>query len=368
LRGSTRYQPAVENTFNVYAPSEFLNHAYDDEGWWALAWIDAYDWTQNPDYLNMARAIFADMIGGWDDVCGGGLWWTKARTYKNAIANELFLSVAAHLANRLTDPDEQAQALEWARIEWAWFSQSGMINQDNLINDGLTRSCQNNHQTTWTYNQGVILVGLVELYQQDQDPSEPDAAQTIASAVIDNLTDASGILHERCEPTCSRDGVQFKGIFLRNLMALNDAFPDERYVDFAATNAQSIWHQDRGLGYQFGQVWSGPFDSGDAGKQSSALDALIAAEMAFLSVRSSAHREHEADRHRRAARRLRRRSAGLDAVQGGVEVTDLRQRLTVVLAVPVLTSKPERMLRMARTRRPSRVHKPVMRMLLNLFN
>jgi predicted alpha-1,6-mannanase (GH76 family) len=278
LRGSRRYRPVVENTFNVNAPGGFVNDAmkYDDEGWWALAWIDAYDWTGNAAYLDMARAIFADMTVGWDDVCGGGIWWTKDRRYKNAIANELFLSVAAHLANRLTDPEEHAQALAWAESEWAWFSQSGMINQDNLINDGLN-NCRNNHQTTWTYNQGVILGGLAELYQQDQDPAERDAAQTIASAAIDSLTDVGGILHDPCEPTCNGDRVQFKGIFLRNLMALNDAFPDERYAHFAAANARSIWSRDRGPGYQFGEVWSGPFESAAAGTQSSALDALIAA-------------------------------------------------------------------------------------------
>lgn len=27
-----------------------------------------------------------------------------------------------------------------------WFKQSGMINQDNLINDGLTSDCRNNGQ------------------------------------------------------------------------------------------------------------------------------------------------------------------------------------------------------------------------------
>ena len=37
-----------------------------------------------------------------------------------------------------------------------------MINSDNLINDGLD-NCKNNHQTTWTYNQGVILGGLADL-------------------------------------------------------------------------------------------------------------------------------------------------------------------------------------------------------------
>lgn len=277
LSGSTSYQFAVENTFNVNAPGGFLNKYYDDEGWWALAWIDAYDWTHNPDYLNMASSIFDDMTGGWDDHCGGGIWWSKDRTYKNAIANELFLSVASHLANRVTDPDEKAQLLAWADSEWQWFSQSGLINQDNLINDGLNSNCQNNGQTSWTYNQGVILGGLVELYQQDQDPSLLETAQTIALAAINGLTDTNGILHDRCEPNCGGDGVQFKGIFLRNVMALNDAFPDAQYASFIDANGQSIWNNDRGSDYQFGLVWSGPFDVANAATQSSALDALIAA-------------------------------------------------------------------------------------------
>jgi predicted alpha-1,6-mannanase (GH76 family) len=279
LSGSTQYQPAVENTFTVNAPRGFLNDYYDDEGWWALAWIAAYDWTQNTDYLNMASFIFDDMTGGWDNVCGGGIWWSRARTYKNAIANELFLSVAAHLANRADDPEPQARYLAWAEQAWQWFSQSGIINSENLINDGLNGNCQNNRRTTWSYNQGVILAGLVELYQQNQDESLLQTAQDIALAAIDHLSDANGILHDRCEPNCGADGVQFKGIFLRNLMALNDAFPHERYVQFARANAESIWNQDQGPDYQFGQVWSGPFhaDNHAAASQTSALDAIIAA-------------------------------------------------------------------------------------------
>jgi predicted alpha-1,6-mannanase (GH76 family) len=280
LSGTTQYQAAVENTFVVNAPHGFLNNYYDDEGWWALAWIDAFDWTQNTDYLNMASSIFDDMTGGWDGICGGGIWWSRARTYKNAIANELFLSVAAHLANRAADPDQQARYLYWAALEWDWFSRSGMINSDNLINDGLNLStCQNNGGTTWTYNQGVILGGLVELYALEQDESLPQTAQAIALAAIGHLSDPQGVLHDRCEPSCGADGIQFKGIFMRNLMALNDAFPDPDYVQFARTNADSIWTQDQGPDYQFGQVWSGPFrlDNSAAATQTSALDAIIAA-------------------------------------------------------------------------------------------
>jgi predicted alpha-1,6-mannanase (GH76 family) len=172
VSNSAQYNPVFANTFSAAQKTSpaFLNKFYDDEGWWALAWIDAYDLTRNKAYLSMAESIFGDMAAAWDDTCGGGIWWSKDKNYKNAIANELFLSVAAHLANRTSGPT-RSQYLEWGSKEWKWFQASGMINSESLVNDGLEKErgqlaggrCTNNGRTTWTYNQGVILGGLAEL-------------------------------------------------------------------------------------------------------------------------------------------------------------------------------------------------------------
>ena len=89
-------------------------------------------------------------------------------------------------------------------------------------------------------------------------------------------------LHDTCEPNCGADGVQFKGIFLRNLMALDFATPNPHYEMFAVTNAESIWNHSRDVSNAFGQVWSGPFDAENAASQSSALDAFVAAYVAEL--------------------------------------------------------------------------------------
>jgi predicted alpha-1,6-mannanase (GH76 family) len=284
---TTTYLSAVSNTFanaNIANGStNFITSANDDEGWWALAWMDAYDLTKNAAYLTMAQTIFTDMAGQWDTTtCGGGVWWSKDLTnsaYKNAITNEIFLELAAGLANRTTDATQKAQYLAWAQKEWQWFNASGMINSSNLINDGLNQTnpsaCTNNGQTTWTYNQGVILGGLVELYNADQDSTLLTQAQAIASAAMTNLVTTAGVLHE---PTLSGpDGPQFKGIFVRNLYKLSTAASSTQYKTFVDTNANSIWKNNQGSSYEFGGYWEGPFDTGDGTRQASALDALIAA-------------------------------------------------------------------------------------------
>lgn len=258
----------------------FLNKFYDDEGWWALAWIDVYELDPHSpgakQYFETAATIFADMAGGWDDACSGGIWWSKDRKYKNAIANELFLSVAAKLA--LDSRGAQRKFyLDWARREWRWFQQSGMINAEGLVNDGLDASCRNNGRTTWSYNQGVVLGGLAALRRGDKHADVLPSAQRIATAAITRLTDPDGILHDPCEPECGEDGVSFKGIFTRNLAQLQLTTGDPAFVHFLQANAVSLWTRARTPEDRFSTTWSGPPVAGNAGAQASALDALNAA-------------------------------------------------------------------------------------------
>ncbi len=280
LTASSEFRPVIANTLERNSHGKFpnfLNEYWDDEGWWALAWAGAYELTHEARYLEMADQIFVDMTKGWDDTCGGGIWWRKDKHYKNAIANELFLSVAATLANLTKDPHQRTSYLDWAQREWRWFAASGMINPENLVNDGLDSACQNNHRNTWTYNQGVIIGGLSALAKQTGDAKLLERAQSIASAAISQLADKDGILHDSCEPSrCGNDAVQFKGIFVRNLATLNAADPDPRFRRFLQTNAERIW-QVADPDHRFGVVWSGPSEAKNAATQISALDALLAA-------------------------------------------------------------------------------------------
>jgi predicted alpha-1,6-mannanase (GH76 family) len=260
---------------------DFLVKFYDDNGWWGLAWVAAYDLTGETRYLDAARTIFANMVTGWDDTCGGGVWWNTDRKYKNAVTNELFLTLAARLHQRCTGT---AEYLDWARREWDWFCARGLIGPEGLINDGLDHSCQNNHGQTWTYNQGMVLCGLAALHEITGDAGYLRQGEAIADAAISELTTPAagaryGILLEPGEARGFNDGdrPQFKGVFIRSLYDFYQQSPRAAYSQFILDNARSIWANDRNGRNQFGLHWAGPFDRADASRQSSALDALNAA-------------------------------------------------------------------------------------------
>jgi hypothetical protein len=57
---------------------------FDDNGWWGLAFLDAYRATGNPRYLN--DAVIAQRfisVSGWDTTAGrpGGIWWNTNHSF-----------------------------------------------------------------------------------------------------------------------------------------------------------------------------------------------------------------------------------------------------------------------------------------------
>uniref|UniRef100_A0A060SZC6 ARAD1C04048p n=1 Tax=Blastobotrys adeninivorans TaxID=409370 RepID=A0A060SZC6_BLAAD len=266
----------VQSDPNRAEPDGFTDNFYDDNGWWAMGWISAYDATHKGQYLQAATEIFDNMTGAWDDkVCGGGIWWTTDKNYKNAIANELFMNVAASLANRVSA--NRQHYFNWARKAEDWFFHSGMLNSDSLINDGLDNNCKNNGGTVWTYNQGVILGALIELDKLDPgNHTRIDRATTIADAALKHMTQ-NGILSDPCPDSsgdCAGAGT-FKGVFVRNLRKLYDTTQNKAYSEMLVNNANSMLSKDRRDDGDFGFKWEGPPGDATVMTMGSALDLLV---------------------------------------------------------------------------------------------
>ena len=181
-----------------------------------------------------------------------------------------------------------------------------MINEANLVNDSPNdQGVNNNSESVWSYNQGVILSGLCDLTELTGDESYTATAQKIADAFIKNPVHVAsrsgspaapppnqsgvidGILHEYND--CSHDGAPawhgaapgigttvFKGIFVRNLARLHAKTLKASYGQFILANARSaLSHIDEN--YQFGCNWAAPADEADFVRQSAGLDLVNAA-------------------------------------------------------------------------------------------
>jgi len=257
-----------------------LNFAgIDDIQWWGIAWVRAFETTGDRSWLSRSEKIHEEAVGYWDDHCNGGLWWNRKKTYKNAITNELFLVLSAKLFKATND----TKYLDWAQKEWAWFETSGMINPAGQVQDGLTDSCGRTG-TCYTYNQGVIVGGLAELYTITKNATLLQVAARIVNATKIHMTYSDSVLKESCEPSCNADGEQFKGIFMRHLGYLvkvlrtaNPALAGD-YALWIAKNADSLWNKGRNDPALFGLVWEGPAGTQqDAITQCSGLDLFLAA-------------------------------------------------------------------------------------------
>lgn len=276
--GDSTYQWVIANTYEQNIDEQggnFTNDYIDDTGWWALAWIRAYDITGQQRYLDTAKFDADYMWSTWSDVCGGGVIWNINTPYKNAVTNELMIKVLATLHNRI---DGDTVYLQRAKQNWQWFKASGMINSANMINDGLNDSCQNNGQPTWTYNQGIVLGGLTELHAATGDPAYFSAAKTLARASTqDSGINPRGVLREPCEAgDCGGDGPTFKGVYVRNLGELNAALQARPFQSYLTHQAKVTYRYDRNRFDQYGVHWAGPLESISAATQQSATEAQVA--------------------------------------------------------------------------------------------
>nr|AGS49725.1 glycosyl hydrolase [uncultured bacterium esnapd14] len=283
IRTGDRRYAGVPGSIRARYPSGIPdeNGFFDDYGWWGLAWVRAYDLTGDSSYLDLARDIAFRVGEAWKgETCGGGLRWKSSSADKNLITNVLYMKLAATLHNHGLG---QGYWRDEAQKIWRWLRGGGGrpllgsspgLAYDTLHVDNGVCSVDDNY-FTFTYNQGVLIGGLAELYVATRAVDTllwATGVANMATAHPDMLS-GNGILHYDPEENTDglkdraarypEDGAAFKGVFVRNLRLLLDVstsigHPNSRWAEFLHRQTASIVANDRAGWAEFGFHWEGP--------------------------------------------------------------------------------------------------------------
>jgi len=206
---------------------------FDDNGWWGLAFLDAYRATGGARYLHDAERAFAFIAAqGWN-AHGGGLWWDTSHSYKAGEALASGSLLGALLYQRTHDPfylSEVEKFLKWADAHF--LTELGLYDRTD------------SDPTPTPYIEGTLVEAHEVLCLTGQQP---------ACARASELAEASWLRFQaRLEM-----GPQFDTIYLHWMLVYWTQTGDGRWVALAremAARAQADARDGRGL---YLRAWDG---------------------------------------------------------------------------------------------------------------
>jgi hypothetical protein len=190
---------------------------FDDNGWWGLAFLEAYRSTGSKRLLKDAeRALRYIAAAGWDPAAGG-IWWNTEHPFKSgpAIAADTLLAVLLYQQNH------SAFALSQARRFLAWASTTGMNAESGLHADSSV------NPTPVDYIEGPLIYAQATLCRLTASPTECASAHQLKARALSRF----GYLLDFSP--------QYDAIYLQWMLALYALEGDPTLYRMAADNARN---------------------------------------------------------------------------------------------------------------------------------
>jgi len=199
---------------------------FDDNGWWGLAFINAYRATGTRRYIADAeRALRYIAAAGWDPH-GGGIWWNTSHPYKAGEA----LATGTLLAALLYQQTHSSFALAQAQKFLAWANTRGFSAADGLYAGSSAES------TPIDYIEGPLIYAQAVLCAATATPGDCERAEQIKTTALERF---GRLLN---------DSPQYDAIYLQWMLALYAQDHDPAIYTMAVDNARNA--QTRAVGGQ----------------------------------------------------------------------------------------------------------------------
>ncbi|MFJ2508483.1 glycoside hydrolase family 76 protein [Arthrobacter citreus] len=200
----------VVRTIRIRNAGRYTNHYFDDMAWLALA-VLRLDTLPGPPRGNKPRhqrareALGRALRSGHTQDLGGGVYWNRARNFKNTPATS---PAALYFAR--TGERERAQELV------DWLNATLLDRSTGLYYDGVRQGAENAppalERAHFTYNQGPVLGALLELGGNANLGRAADLVRAVSRNLVHNDGDTPLLRTHG-----SGDGGLFTGILCRYL-------------------------------------------------------------------------------------------------------------------------------------------------------
>jgi hypothetical protein len=188
---------------------------FDDNGWWGLAFVNAYRATGTRRYLTDAqRALDYIATAGWDRE-GGGIWWNTEHPYKAGEA----LAADTLLATLLYQETRSRFALAQALKFLAWGNTAGFSSANGLY------AGSSLNPTPIDYIEGPLIYTQALLCAETATPSDCEWAEQLKGTALRRFGQVLDF------------SPQYDAIYLQWMLALYSLDHDPALYSLAAENA-----------------------------------------------------------------------------------------------------------------------------------
>lgn len=206
---------------------------FDDNQWIAIACIDAFNRTNNHQYLEIAKNIYHFMMTGYDNNAGGGLYWKEGdKRTKNTCSNGPGILIALQLY-KITN---NKSYLDTALILYDWTNKH-LQTREGIYYDAIKIPSLKIDSSCYTYNSGTMLQSNVLLYNLTKNKKYLLEAQRISKAVKVYFY-KNGTL---------KGNYWFNAVLLRGVVELFKVDKNSEFVQIFMEYANKVWEYEKNL-------------------------------------------------------------------------------------------------------------------------
>jgi hypothetical protein len=213
---------------------------FDANGWWSLAFMDAYGATHDGHYLHFAEEDYKFIAqSGWDSAGGGGFWRDTHHSTRDGDSLAAAIDLAARLYQATKQHSYLADADKW--ILWA---------DANLLKSNGTYTAQISHSDIMPHDgEGAMLGAFTSLCESGA------AAPSSIGSWCSRAESFATVTVQQFFPLSA--GPSIDAVYLRDLLALYAHDHNAQWYSQANGEAGQILHHARASNGLFLKAWDG---------------------------------------------------------------------------------------------------------------